>query len=156
MGKYQATVSWTSDGNFTSGKYSRAHQLSFDGGASVKGSSSPSVVPLYSDPEGVDPEEALIASASVCHMLWFLNLAQEAGLDVASYEDAAEGEMGRIGSGRFALTKITLRPKISFTGREPDAAELDRLHHEAHERCFIANSLKTEIVVEPAGVSATA
>jgi organic hydroperoxide reductase OsmC/OhrA len=145
-----AWVSWADDGQFASGRYSRGHELRFDGGAVVRGSSSPDVVPLpLSDPAGVDPEEALIASVSACHMLWFLNLAQAAGLVVASYRDQAEGSMGRVGRGKMAVTRIVLRPAIVFSGREPDPAELAALHHEAHERCFIANSLKTEISVEP-------
>ena len=148
MGKYQASVSWTSDGNFASGKYSRAHELRFDGGAVVRGSSSPHVVPLpFSDPAGVDPEEALIASVAACHMLWFLSLAQEAGLEVASYSDDASAKMGKDDRGKIALTRIELSPEIRFAGRDPAPEELDRLHHEAHERCFIANSLRTEIVV---------
>jgi organic hydroperoxide reductase OsmC/OhrA len=102
-----------------------------------------------SDPAAVDPEEALAASAASCHMLWFLSLAQAAGLDVARYGDRAEAELGRIAPGKVAITKITLHPDIAFTGRQPDAAELDRLHHEAHERCFIANSLNCEIVIAP-------
>jgi organic hydroperoxide reductase OsmC/OhrA len=102
-----------------------------------------------SDPAGVDPEEMLIASASSCHMLWFLDLARKAGLDVASYRDEASGILGRGDDGRIAVTRIVLRPSIGFAGEAPDAAALDRLHHEAHERCFIASSLKTEIVIEP-------
>ncbi|HEY0625162.1 MAG TPA: OsmC family protein [Allosphingosinicella sp.] len=151
MGTHMATVSWSSDGEFLSGKYSRAHEWLFDGGAVVRGSSSPSVVPLpMSDATAVDPEEALIASASSCHMLWFLSLAQRAGLDVASYRDEASGVMGKDARSRIAITRITLRPVIAFKGHQPDAAELQRLHHEAHEKCFIANSLLSEIVVEPA------
>jgi organic hydroperoxide reductase OsmC/OhrA len=149
MSKHVAQLSWVSDGEFVSGRYSRRHELRFDGGAVVPASSSPDVVPVpMSDPSGVDPEEALVASAASCHMLWFLALAQQAGLEVTSYRDSAEGEMGRIGPGRMAITRIVLRPQIAFAGRQPDAGELDRLHHEAHERCFIANSLKSEIVVE--------
>ena len=145
-----AELSWRSDGEFASGRYSRRHQWRFDGGAVVSASSSPDVVPVpLSDPAGIDPEEALVASAASCHMLWFLSLAHEAGLVLESYSDAAEGMMGRIAPGRRALTRITLRPKILFAGRQPSADELERLHHEAHDRCFIANSLKTEIVVEP-------
>ena len=150
MGKYEASVSWRSDGNFTSNKYSRAHELSFDGGAVVPGSSSPHVVPLpLSDPAGVDPEEARLASVAACHMLWFLSLAQGAGFDVASYSDKASGKMGKDDRGKIAVTHIELDPQISFTGRRPEPEELARLHHEAHERCFIANSLRTEIVVVP-------
>lgn len=150
MSVHRATVDWRSDGQFASGRYSRRHEWRFDGGAAVVGSSSPDVVPVpLSDPAGVDPEEALVASVSSCHMLWFLSLAQAEGLDIASYSDEAEGVMGRLGPGKMALTRITLRPAIAFTGSPPDASTLDRLHHDAHERCFIANSLKTEIVVEP-------
>ena len=149
MGSHKATIAWQDDGAFASGRYSRAHEMRFDGGAVVRGSSSPHVVPLpFSDPAGVDPEEALVASVSACHMLWFLNLAQEAGLHVESYVDEAEGVMGRVGRGRMAVTRIALRPRIGFAGAEPDPEQVGRLHHEAHERCFIANSLKTEIVVE--------
>jgi organic hydroperoxide reductase OsmC/OhrA len=101
-----------------------------------------------SDPGGVDPEEALVASASACHMLWFLHLARDAGLDVAAYRDEARGTMGKDERGRIAMTRIVLRPKIEFVGDAPAADRLERLHHEAHERCFIANSLRSEIVVE--------
>ena len=149
MSTHKARIAWTSDGEFASGRYSRRHQWAFDGGAIVTASSAPDVVPApMSDPAGVDPEEALVASVSSCHMLWFLALAQGAGFDIASYADEAEGEMGRVGAGRMAVTRITLRPEIVFAGREPEADELARLHHDAHERCFIANSLKTEVVVE--------
>jgi organic hydroperoxide reductase OsmC/OhrA len=148
MAEHRATIEWRSDGAFRDNRYSRGHSLSFDGGAEVRGSSSPSVVPEpLSDPAGVDPEELLVASAASCHMLWFLDLARQAGLDVARYRDEAVGVMGRL-DGRIALTRITLRPRIDYAGGTPDAETLARLHHEAHERCFIANSLKTEIVVE--------
>lgn len=149
MSRHGAEIVWQADGGFTSGDYSRRHEMRFDGGAVVIGSSSPSVVPApMSDPAGVDPEEALTAATASCHMLWFLSLAQAAGLDIASYRDKAEAEMGRIGPGKIGITRITLRPRIAFAGPEPDAAELGRLHHEAHERCFIANTLNCEIVVE--------
>ena len=149
MASHSATVSWESDGAFVSGRYSRGHEISFDGGARVRGSSSPSVVPVpMSDPAGVDPEEALVASASACHMLWFLALAQKAGLEIVSYRDEAEGVLGKDERGRMALTRIVLRPAIVFAGGEPDAEAIAALHHDAHERCFIANSLRSEIVVE--------
>lgn len=151
MAKHLARIEWRSDGGFESGGYSRAHVWRFDGGAEVRASASPHNVPVpKSDPAGVDPEEALIAAVASCHMLWFLSLAQAAGVAVESYADAAEGEMGRIAPGRMAMTRITLRPRIEFAGPAPDNALLDRLHHEAHEKCFIANSLKTEVVVEAA------
>ena len=149
MSRHGAEIAWTSDGEFTAGSYSRAHDWRFDGGQKVRGSSSPSVVrePM-SDPFGVDPEEALVASASSCHMLWFLDLARRAGFDVASYRDRAEGEMGKGADGRVMITRIALRPEIAFAGRQPSETELADLHHRAHDSCFIANSLKTEIVVE--------
>lgn len=147
---HKAVVAWRSDGAFASGRYSRAHVWRFDGGAEVPASASPDVVPVpMSNPAGVDPEEALVAAVSSCHMLWFLALAQQAGLDVESYADEAEGRMGRIGPGRYALAAITLRPRIAFAGGEPAPDLLARLHHEAHGKCFIANSLKTEVTVEP-------
>jgi organic hydroperoxide reductase OsmC/OhrA len=150
MSRHQATVSWRSDGRFGSGGYSRRHEWRFDGGAVVTASAAPEMVPVpMSDPAGVDPEEALVASVASCHMLWFLSLAQQAGLDVASYADEAQGEMGRIGPGRMAVTRIVLRPAIAFAGAPPAAETLARLHEQAHERCFIANSLKTDVVVEP-------
>jgi organic hydroperoxide reductase OsmC/OhrA len=149
MSKHDAEISWRSDGHFTDGKYSRAHEWRFDGGQIVRGSSSPAVVrePM-SDPFGVDPEEALVASAASCHMLWYMDLARHAGFDLLTYRDSPQGEMGKVGDNRFALTRICLRPEIEFAGRQPTAEEIDALHHEAHERCFIANSLKTEILVE--------
>lgn len=149
MTDHLATIEWTSDGGFREGRYSRAHKMTFDGGAVVPGSASPHVVrPPMSDPAGVDPEEALVASASACHMLWFLHLARDCGLDVAAYRDEARGTMGRDDRGRMAMVRIVLRPEIEFAGQAPGPEALSRLHHEAHERCFIANSLRTEIVVE--------
>jgi organic hydroperoxide reductase OsmC/OhrA len=151
MSRYEAQIVWRCDGDFASNRYSRRHEWRFDGGAVVAGSASPQIVPEpLSDAAAVDPEEALVASAASCHMLWLLSLARAAGLSVESYCDKAEAEMGRIAPGRTAITRITLRPKISWSGPAPDAETLERLHHEAHERCFIANSLNSEIVVEPA------
>lgn len=149
MSRHSAFIDWRSDGGFADNSYSRRHVWRFDGGAEVVASASPGVVPVpRSDPAGVDPEEALAASAASCHMLWFLSLAQEAGLAVESYADEAVAEMGRTGPGKYAIVKIVLRPRIAFSGRTPDRAELDRLHHEAHERCFIANTLNCEIAIE--------
>lgn len=149
MAKHDAWVTWRSDGDFASGRYSRAHEWRFDGGATVPASSAPAVVPVpMSDPQAIDPEEALVASAASCHMLWFLDLARRAGFIVESYRDAAFGKVGEDERGKIALTRITLRPTVVFDGRQPSRDELDALHHEAHERCFIANSLRTPIVVE--------
>ena len=148
MSEHRATVEWRSDGRFREGRYSRVHTISFDGGTEVKGSASPQIVsPPLSDPTAVDPEEMLVASAATCHMLWFLDLARRAGLDVASYRDEAAGVMGNL-DGRTAITRIVLRPRIAFAGEQPDDATLARIHHEAHARCFIANSLRSEVVVE--------
>jgi len=145
---HTASIAWRADGGFADNSYSRRHVWRFDGGAEVVASSSPDVVPIpKSDPAGVDPEEALVASAASCHMLWFLSLAQEAGLVVESYEDEAVAEMGRVGPGKYAVVKIVLHPRIAFAGVGPDPAEIDRLHHAAHERCFIANTLNCPIVV---------
>ena len=148
MGKHVAAISWRSDGEFASGRYSRRHKISFDGGAVLAGSSSPDVVPApMSDPAAADPEELLVAAVATCHMLWFLDIARRAGHDLLSYADKAEGEMGRNKAGKTAIVKITLRPEVAFAGGQPDAAEIARLHHEAHERCFIANSLNSEVIV---------
>lgn len=150
MSEHRATISWRAEGDFKVGRYSRAHDWRFDGGAVVRASSSPNVVPLYSDAAAVDPEEALVASASACHMLWFLSLAQAAGLDVSNYRDDASGVLGRGDDGGMAMTRIVLRPRIMYVGEIPDEAAVRRLHDEAHARCFIAASLKTRIVVESA------
>lgn len=149
MTKHDAEIVWVSDGQFTSGHYSRAHVWRFDGGQEVKGSSSPSVVRVpQSDPFGIDPEEALVASTSSCHMLWFLDFARRAGLDVAEYRDSPDGVMGAMDDGRIGLTRITLRPTITFAGTQPSAEQVTELHEKADHACFIAASLKTEVVVE--------
>lgn len=152
MSHYHARILWArGEQVFTDRRYSRAHRLQFDGGADVSGSSSPQVVPLpYSDAAAVDPEELFVASLSSCHMLWFLDLACRAGWCVDAYDDDALGVMAKDGAGRLAMTAVTLRPLVVFTGaRRPDAAELARLHHAAHEACFIANSVRTAVTVEP-------
>ena len=151
--QFEATLRWQREGaNFTDQRYSRGHQWSFDGGLTVPASSSPLSVPLpMSVAANVDPEEALVAAAASCHMLFFLSLAAQRGLVVDSYRDRAIGLLGPDGNGKIAMTRITLRPEIVFAGaRLPTAAELDTLHHHAHERCYIANSLKAEIVISPA------
>lgn len=151
MHTYDATISWERGGQaFVDNRYSRAHTWRFDGGAEVPASSSPLVVPLpMSDAAAVDPEEALVAATSSCHMLFFLSIAGRLGFTVDRYVDRASGVMEKNEEGKIAMTRISLRPEIAFGGeRMPSAEELARIHHEAHERCFIANSLKTEIVVE--------
>lgn len=152
MGSHNATIRWSNDApeDFAKGRYSRAHEWAFDGGQAVRASSSPSVVrePL-SDAFGVDPEEALVAAVSSCHMLWFLDLARRAGHALASYEDEAEGTLERCADGKVRITRVTLRPKIAWAGEAPDAAALGGLHDAAHEACFIANSITAEVLVEP-------
>lgn len=153
MSDHHARLLWQRDPAepFVDQRYSRRHSWHFDGGAVVPGSSSPSVVRLpFSDPSAVDPEEALVASASSCHLLWFLSLAADAGWRVDSYEDEAVGHMGRDERGRAAITRIVLRPRVRFGGdTAPDAEVVAQLHHAAHNACFIANSLRSEIVCEP-------
>jgi len=153
MSTYTAELVWERGAqDFLTNKYSRRHQLRFDGGTEVPGSSSPSVVPVpMSDPAGVDPEEAFVASLSACHMLWFLAIAAKRGLIVDRYEDSAVGVLERNAERRFAMTSVTLRPRIAFSGEKlPTPEELEQLHHKAHEECYIANSVKTEVRVEPA------
>ena len=156
MSDYQARIHWErGSAVFSDGRYSRRHLMHFDGGAVVPGSSSPHVVRVpFSDPTAVDPEEAFIASLSSCHMLWFLDLAYRAGWVVDDYRDNATGTMARNADGQLAMTVVTLRPTVAFSGdRRPDAAEVDRLHHQAHAECFIANSVKTELRCEPVHAS---
>jgi organic hydroperoxide reductase OsmC/OhrA len=150
MKEFEARVAWQRAGQaFLDGRYSRAHDWQFDGGLQLRASSSPLSVPLpMSDPAALDPEEALVAAASSCHMLFFLSLAQQQGFTVDSYVDGAVGYLGEDEANRVAMTRIELRPAIVFGGeRQPCADELDALHHAAHARCYIANSLKTEVVV---------
>lgn len=152
MSTYTATIAWQRDGQpFTDRRYRRHHQWRFDGGAVVAGSSSPQVVPLpMSDAAAVDPEEAFVASLSSCHLLWFLDIACRAGWVVDSYQDDADGLLAPDDSGRLAMTVVTLRPQVAFAGvRQPDAAEIARLHHAAHAACFIANSVRTDVRCEP-------
>ena len=151
MSSYSAEVIWRRqpDEPFTDNRYSRAHAWQFDGGVEVPASSSPHIVPLpYSVEECVDPEEAFVASLSSCHMLFFLAIAAKRGFVVEEYRDAAQGQMRRDGEGRMAMTRVILRPVVDFGAVQPSRTELEEMHHEAHERCFIANSVKTQVVTE--------
>ena len=157
MSEHTATVHWQRDAQaFTDKRYSRCHEWRFDGGAVVAGSSSPHSVRVpFSDPTAVDPEEAFVASLSSCHMLWFLDIACRAGWVVDDYRDDAIGLLAANAEGRLAMTVVTLRPAVRFGGgAQPDAAELQRLHHQAHADCFIANSVKTDVRCEPVLLSA--
>ncbi len=149
--QYTAEILWErGDQTFTDNRYSRRHTIRLDGGLEVAGSSSPLVVPLpYSDPAAMDPEEAFVASLSSCHMLWFFSIAVRAGFCVDRYADHAVGVMAANEKRKFWVSRVTLRPAVTFSGRQPTADELADMHHQAHEECFIANSVKTEVVVEP-------
>lgn len=153
MSTYSATISWSllDEEKFTDNRYTRAHSWHFDGGETVRASSSPHVVPLpYSDESAVDPEEAFIASLSSCHMLWFLSIAAKWGFVVEQYEDQAKGVMQKNGEGKSAITEVTLRPEVQYAKEnQPTEKENAEMHHKAHEQCFIANSVKTDIKVEP-------
>jgi len=151
MSTYTATIRWSrsGEGDFTKGQYSRAHEWAFDGGHVMPASASPHIVPApWSDAGGVDPEEAFVASLSSCHMLFFVDFARRAGFVVDSYVDEAEGVLAKGADGRMAMTQVTLRPKVEWGGDAPDAAALADLHHNAHDACFIANSVTTEVVVD--------
>src|SRR6478735_10069580 len=144
MSTYTATIRWsrTGEGDFAKGQYSRAHQWAFDGGLTVPASPSPHIVPApWNDPNGVDPEEAFVASLSSCHMLFFVDYARRAGFVVDSYVDEAEGVLEKRSDGKMAMTRVTLRPQIVFSGTPPTADDIAKLHHRAHEDCFIANSV---------------
>lgn len=152
MSEFYATTEWQrGEQPFTDNRYSRRHSWHFDGGVTVPASSSPHSVKLpYSDPSCVDPEEAFVAALSSCHMLTFLWLAARAGWRVDSYRDEAIGLMAENERGRLAMTVVTLRPAVVWSGdARPDAAEQARLHHQAHEQCYIANSVTTDVRCEP-------
>ncbi len=147
---YYAEIQWERQGDFANNTYSRGHRWRFDGGIDVPASASPTVVPLpHSVEAAVDPEEAFVAALSSCHMLWFLDLARQAGLTVEAYEDKAEAKMGWVSRGKMAITKVTLAPTVKLSGSMPEEGVLDRLHHEAHEKCFIANSVTCDVLCEP-------
>lgn len=152
MSKYTATIRWSRGEaeDFAKGRYGRAHEWAFDGGAVVPASASPHVVPKpWSDEAGVDPEEAFVASLSSCHMLFFLDFARRAGFVIDSYVDESEGAMEKGEDGRIWMSRVTLRPRIEWSGdKQPGVAEIGELHHKAHEACFIANSVITEVRVE--------
>jgi organic hydroperoxide reductase OsmC/OhrA len=145
MSEHQATVEWNRKGaEFKYETYSRSHEIRFQG-VSFKGNAAPGNIPASVKPEaGVDPEQAFVASLSSCHMLWFLHIACRAGYVVDSYLDEAVGVLDKTW-----MSRVTLRPRVTFSGKAPSAEEHRALHHKAHEKCFIANSVKTEVAVEP-------
>lgn len=152
MSEHTATLNWSRDGaQFSDGKFSRRHIWTFDGGAVVTGSPAPQVVtPPMSDPAGVDPEEAFVASLASCHMLFFLALAAKKRFVVDSYADEAVGELGKRADGKTMMQRVSLRPKVTFSGDKlPTPEDIAALHHQSHDLCYIANSVTTEVIVEP-------
>lgn len=157
MSEHRAIISWKrTSPDFLKGNYSREHTWTFDGGFTVPASPSPSVVPVpYSNPAYLDPEEAFVAAVSSCHMLTYLYLASRQGFQVDSYQDEAFGQMTKNEKGIPWLSSITLNPKIAYSGEKlPTAADEQRLHHLAHEQCYIANSIRTEVTVGMPGTRA--
>jgi organic hydroperoxide reductase OsmC/OhrA len=150
LSTYTANVIWKRKSQiFTDNKYSRAHTWRFDGGCEIPASPSPHIVPLpYSVEENVDPEEAYVASLSSCHMLFFLSIAAKKKLLVDSYDDNAEGVLEENSEGQLAMTRIILDPKIIYSGKQPNKEEIQKMHHLAHQQCFLANSVKTVITVK--------
>lgn len=150
MSTHVATICWTRSGsNFVAGDYSREHTWRFDGGLTVPASPSPAVVPApWSNPAHVDPEEAFVAAVSSCHMLTFLWLASKAALVVDAYTDEAVGTMTRNERGVPWVSGIVLRPRITWGGQPPAPSVIEHLHHQAHEQCFISNSVRTVITVK--------
>jgi organic hydroperoxide reductase OsmC/OhrA len=154
MAHFRATCDWslgaTPPEDFLKGRYRRGHQVAFDDGPQVRGTASAHVVGnKWAEAGAVDPEQMLVSALSTCHMLSFLHAAREAGFVVAHYRDAAEGLLARTPEGRWAVTRVALRPVIDYHGPAPSPEAAGHLHHAAHEACFIAASLKTEVVLEP-------
>ncbi|WP_416397995.1 OsmC family protein [Allohahella sp. A8] len=152
MTAHTAKIIWTRDGaKFTDNRYSRKHQWHFDGGLIVQASSSPHVVRVpLSDASAVDPEEAFVASLSSCHMLWFLSIVVSKGFVVDSYVDEATGVMAKNADGKLAMTEVTLRPCVVFSGtNQPSQSDINAMHHQAHTECFISSSVKSEVRCEP-------
>ena len=152
MHQYRADIEWTdSDNAFQSGKYSRAHVWRFDGGIEFPASASPQVVrPPLTREDAVDPEEAFVASLASCHMLTFLYVAYKAGFVIRAYRDQAVGTMAKTDAGQYWVATVRINPEIAFEGKQPSAAELAGLHEQAHRECYIANSIKTEVLIGPA------
>ena len=152
MSLYFAEILWLrGEQDFLSNRYSRKHVLRFDGGLEVPGTSSPHVVPVpMSDASALDPEEAFVASLSSCHMLWFLSIAAKRKFCVDRYFDAATGVLEKNSDGKMVMSVITLKPDVIFSGEHlPTREQVDNMHHDAHNECYIANSVKSEVRCEP-------
>ncbi|NNL43464.1 MAG: OsmC family peroxiredoxin [Desulfobacterales bacterium] len=152
MSEYRATIIWhrQSDEDFIQSKYSRGHEWAFDGGTRIPASSSPSVVPVpYSVEANVDPEEAFVAALSSCHMLLYLSIAAKRRFVIDTYTDNAIGTMEQDENGRHSITKVVLRPEVTYSGdKQPSVEQVKKMHDLSHEQCFIANSVKTEVITE--------
>ena len=151
MSEHVCTLHWRNSGpDILKRLYSREHTWSFDGGLTIPASPSPHIVPApWSNAGSVDPEEAFVAAVASCHMLWFLHVAIDAGFAAETYHDTAAGEMVANEHGALWISRITLRPAVTWGGeRQPSETEVRHLHHLAHQLCFIANSIKTEVVIE--------
>jgi organic hydroperoxide reductase OsmC/OhrA len=150
MSEHRATIEWKLQGAFEYKSYSRTHTIEFEGGIRVPGNAAAGNIPAsVPAAHGVDPEQAFVASLSSCHMLWFLHLASKAKFTVTRYVDDASGILEKNAQGIAMMTRVTLRPAVSFSGTAPTAEEHQRLHHKAHEECFIANSVKSEVECLP-------
>ena len=152
MSEYFAKITWFRGKNekYVDNKYSRGHQWAFDGGSTISASSSPHIVPTpYSIESNVDPEEAFIASLSSCHMLFFLSIAAKRRFIVDRYQDNACGILEKNAAGKMSMTRVTLRPTIDFSAAtQPSIGQIEKMHHQSHAQCFIANSVSTEIIIE--------
>ena len=150
MSEYRATIEWRLQGEFDYAKYSRAHVLDFGHGLRLPGNAAPGNIPkTVAWAAGADPEQQFVAALSACHMLWFLHLACRAKFTVTRYVDEASGVLEKNAQGVMAMTRVTLRPAVSFSGTAPTPEEHERLHHQAHKECFIANSVKSEVECLP-------
>jgi organic hydroperoxide reductase OsmC/OhrA len=147
MSEHRATIAWKrTSADFKYDTYNRDHMWHIDGGIDVPASAAPE---YRGTMDRVDPERALVASLSACHMLTFLAIAARKRLNVDAYEDEASGVMTKNDKGKLFVSHVTLRPKITWSGEAPAPEEIEAMHHKAHEECFIANSVLTEIAVEP-------
>jgi organic hydroperoxide reductase OsmC/OhrA len=151
MSERRATIDWRLETpEFTYETYNRSHALTFDDGVRAPGAAAPANIPASAaGTAGVDPEQAFVAALSSCHMLWFLHLACNRKFKVTRYRDDAVGVLEKRADGREAITRVTLQPVVSFAGTAPTPEQYAQLHERAHERCFIANSVKSEVRIEP-------
>jgi organic hydroperoxide reductase OsmC/OhrA len=150
MSEYRVTIEWRLAGEFRYETYSRSHRIDFGHGIRVAGNAAPGNIPkTVPAAAGVDPEQQFVASLASCHMLWFLHLANRKKFVVERYVDEASGVLAMDAGGREAMTRVTLRPLVTFSGTAPSVEDHGKLHEKAHERCFIANSVRSEIILEP-------